>query len=232
MIAAHTNAFKINEDVVIPLERLGEYNDGLERIIIEQSIHNKLRIIDAVLEYLDGDLPELRDSLDYEESSDPDLIEGKKGAAREQLHRVRDDWRLWLDNLDAPAVGFLESLPEKVGAKARDNDTLLDLLQRRDLRISYRRRVEHPLKEIFFGRGLEGMCRRFDAIHAGLRASRLFIATHMHAGDGNVHTNIPVFSNDYAMLQEAERIVHRIMHLVRELGRVISGEHGIGITKM
>ncbi|MCP4043751.1 MAG: DUF3683 domain-containing protein, partial [Gammaproteobacteria bacterium] len=61
-IAAHTNAFKINEDVVIPLERLGDYNDGLERINIEQSILNKLRIIDAVLEYLDGELPELRDS--------------------------------------------------------------------------------------------------------------------------------------------------------------------------
>jgi FAD/FMN-containing dehydrogenase len=27
-IARHTNAFKINEDVVIPLEKLGEYTDG------------------------------------------------------------------------------------------------------------------------------------------------------------------------------------------------------------
>ncbi len=37
-IAAHTNAFKINEDVVIPLERLAEYSEGIERINIEQSI--------------------------------------------------------------------------------------------------------------------------------------------------------------------------------------------------
>ena len=37
-IAKHTNAFKINEDVVIPLERLGEYSDGIERINIELSI--------------------------------------------------------------------------------------------------------------------------------------------------------------------------------------------------
>ncbi|MBX9705008.1 MAG: DUF3683 domain-containing protein, partial [Gammaproteobacteria bacterium] len=31
-IAAHTNAFKINEDVVIPLPRLAEYSDGIEHI--------------------------------------------------------------------------------------------------------------------------------------------------------------------------------------------------------
>ena len=37
-IAAHTNAFKINEDVVIPLPRLGDYCDGIERINIELSI--------------------------------------------------------------------------------------------------------------------------------------------------------------------------------------------------
>ncbi len=41
-IAKHTNAFKINEDVVIPLERLGEYTDAIERINIELSIANKL----------------------------------------------------------------------------------------------------------------------------------------------------------------------------------------------
>ncbi|MGM0595279.1 MAG: DUF3683 domain-containing protein, partial [Pseudomonadota bacterium] len=47
-IAAHTNAFKINEDVVIPLERLADYSEGIERINIEQSIANKLQIIEAV----------------------------------------------------------------------------------------------------------------------------------------------------------------------------------------
>ena len=37
-IARHTNAFKINEDVVIPLPRLGDYTDGIERINIELSL--------------------------------------------------------------------------------------------------------------------------------------------------------------------------------------------------
>jgi Fe-S oxidoreductase len=57
-------------------------------------------------------------------------------------------------------------------------------------------------------------------------------ALHMHAGDGNVHTNIPVNSDDYEMLQEANEAVARIMQIARELDGVISGEHGIGITKL
>ncbi|MDX9945430.1 MAG: DUF3400 domain-containing protein, partial [Azonexus sp.] len=52
------------------------------------------------------------------------------------------------------------------------------------------------------------------------------------AGDGNVHTNIPVNSDNYEMLQTAHKAVERIMHLARGLDGVISGEHGIGITKL
>jgi FAD/FMN-containing dehydrogenase len=47
-----------------------------------------------------------------------------------------------------------------------------------------------------------------------------------------VHTNIPVNSDDYAMLQSAQAAVARIMALAKSLGGVISGEHGIGITKL
>jgi Fe-S oxidoreductase len=54
----------------------------------------------------------------------------------------------------------------------------------------------------------------------------------MHAGDGNVHTNIPVNSDDYTMLHAANAAVARIMALARSLGGVVSGEHGIGITKL
>ena len=60
----------------------------------------------------------------------------------------------------------------------------------------------------------------------------MFVALHMHAGDGNVHTNIPVNSDNYAMLAQASTSVSRIMALARSLGGVISGEHGIGITKL
>jgi heterodisulfide reductase subunit C len=54
----------------------------------------------------------------------------------------------------------------------------------------------------------------------------------MHAGDGNVHTNIPVNSDDYEMMQAAHAAVARVMALATGLDGVISGEHGIGITKM
>ena len=42
---------------MIPLERLGEYSDGIERINIELSIKNKLALCDALIQYLQGKLP-------------------------------------------------------------------------------------------------------------------------------------------------------------------------------
>ena len=78
---------------------------------------------------------------------------------------------------------------------------------------------------------LSGVLAECDAIHQRVLKSRVFIALHMHAGDGNVHTNIPVNSDDYGMLQEANAAVTRIMQIARDLNGVISGEHGIGITK-
>jgi Fe-S oxidoreductase len=68
-------------------------------------------------------------------------------------------------------------------------------------------------------------------VHKEILRARVFVALHMHAGDGNVHTNLPVNSDHYEMLQEANAAVVRIMALARSLGGVISGEHGIGITK-
>jgi len=73
---------------------------------------------------------------------------------------------------------------------------------------------------------------KIESIHQSVLRSRVFVALHMHAGDGNVHTNIPVNSDDYDMLQEAHRAVARIMEIAKSLDGVISGEHGIGITKM
>ena len=71
-----------------------------------------------------------------------------------------------------------------------------------------------------------------NEIHQQILRKRIFVALHMHAGDGNVHTNIPVNSDDYDMMQDAHAIVGRIMELARSLDGVISGEHGIGITKL
>ncbi|MBD3610288.1 MAG: DUF3400 domain-containing protein, partial [Gammaproteobacteria bacterium] len=235
-IAAHTNAFKINEDVVIPLDRLAEYNDGIERFNIELSTSNKLRTLNAVLSYLDGEMPELHKLRagqvpEVEDSESRAYIDAKIEAAKQYLEKVKGDWQQLMSNLDQPAERHLSLLDEGAQAQLQAGDTLFRMLQRRAQRISYREQVEKPLKEIFQGLALEAVRDRLDAIHAEYRTSRLFVATHMHAGDGNVHTNIPVHSNDYEMLHEADQVVERIMQLAEELGGVISGEHGIGITK-
>jgi Fe-S oxidoreductase len=54
----------------------------------------------------------------------------------------------------------------------------------------------------------------------------------MHAGDGNCHVNIPVQANDQAKVREAEELVDKIFTRVMDLGGQVSGEHGIGITKI
>jgi len=232
-IAAHTNAFKINEDVVIPLERLAEYAEGIERINIEYSTRNKLAVIDAMLDYLGGELPELHAGTEFDDSAENRaIVSAKIEAARHHLRNVSQRWRTLLEHLDQPAIEHAALLPDGLREHMQPGDTLLALLLRRELRISYRRELERPLKEIFAGREWDAVTAQLDAIHKRIRSSRLFVATHMHAGDGNVHSNIPVNSNDYQMLREAEQIVDRVMALATALGGVISGEHGIGITKI
>jgi len=232
-IAAHTNAFKINEDVVIPLNKLSEYTIGIERINIVQSIKNKLNIIDAVNDYLGSNWVGRLNITDYEHSAENDsILDGKTQAAIRLLNTIKNRWQGMLDCLDLHISECKELLaPEELSFAEKDT-TLFLLIQRGQLRISYRESVEQPLKEIFAGRELIKIRQKLDEVHKQKRNSRLFVATHMHAGDGNVHTNIPVHSNDYDMLQEADHIVDQVMALAEKLDGVISGEHGIGLTKI
>jgi len=98
--------------------------------------------------------------------------------------------------------------------------------------VSWKKELLEPLRRIFAGRDFEPMLAAIEAAHAEVLRGRVFVALHMHAGDGNVHTNIPVNSDNYEMLREANGAVARIMKFARDLGGVISGEHGIGLTKM
>ena len=236
-IAAHTNAFKINEDVVIPLVRLAEYSEGIERINIELSIKNKLSMLAAVKTYLSGDVPELHPLIagqaPVETDAESEVIwQNKINEAQEVLEQVSVHWRQILDKMDKPATELALTFGLKRDVDLKRRATIFALLQHHELRVSYRKNVEQPLKAIFSGHDLEAVRNKLDGIHARYRSGRLFVATHMHAGDGNVHTNIPVNSNDYAMMQEAEVVVARIMALAESLDGVISGEHGIGLTKL
>jgi Fe-S oxidoreductase len=98
--------------------------------------------------------------------------------------------------------------------------------------VSWKAEVRSTLARIFSGSEFAPVLSDCDAIHTRILHGRVFVALHMHAGDGNVHTNIPVNSDNYAMLQTAKRAVERIMGIARSLDGVISGEHGIGITKL
>jgi FAD/FMN-containing dehydrogenase/Fe-S oxidoreductase len=229
-ISAHTNAFKINEDVVIPLDRLAEYSRGIERINIEQSIANKLQSLEAFDRLLEQRTPAASADQEAVDAIDRSKFE----MARRHVAGVRERWQTLAGCLDRPASEFTSGnvLLDDEKPRLRDGDTLLDMLLRRDVRVSYRSELKQPLREIFRGSALEPLREELRAIHAEIRNNRLFVALHMHAGDGNVHTNIPVHSHNYQMLHEADRIVDRIMQLAQSLGGVISGEHGIGLTKV
>jgi len=111
-------------------------------------------------------------------------------------------------------------------------DTLFHRVQDHSLRVSWKEELESPLENIYAGDMYQPILQRCVQIHTQVLSGRVFVALHMHAGDGNVHTNIPVNSDNYIMLQSAYRAVERIMALAKNLGGVISGEHGIGMTKL
>ncbi|MBI3902348.1 MAG: DUF3683 domain-containing protein [Nitrosomonadales bacterium] len=232
-IARHTNAFKVNEDVVIPLPRMGDYCDGIERINIELSLHNKLKLLEVLSEFFVGELP-----LYYQDDAQlgrDELLGNRAQQARDLLADVCVRWQWLRDNLDKPSselgVGVGRATPDAAG-EARPADSVFHALQDHSIRASWKTEVRDPLRQIFSGSTYQPILDQCNAIHQGVLKSRVFVALHMHAGDGNVHTNIPVNSDDYTMLQQAYGAVDRIMHLAKSLGGVISGEHGIGITKL
>jgi len=209
-ISRHTNAFKVNEDVVIPLPRMAEYTDGIERINIELSLRNKLKLCAELEAFLTrGNLP-LGKVEDASEMPSAELLEERVAQALSVVRDVRDLWQNWLTRAD-------ELFPQ---------------LQDHTLRASWKTQIRTPLQDIFSGSAFGPILSEVNAIHQRVLKGRVWVALHMHAGDGNVHTNIPVNSDNYEMLQTAHEAVARIMVLARSLDGVISGEHGIGITKL
>ena len=228
-IAKHTNAFKINEDVVIPLARLGDYSDGIERINIELSITNKLALLDALDEYFQGELPLTQHG---EALPAPEFLGDRREAAREIVARARTRWRYLLEHLDLPVAEARADAVPGLAAVTHAGLTVFSLLQDHSVRVSWKDEVRAELQQLFDGLVFNRILEGCYAIHRRVLKARVFVALHMHAGDGNVHTNIPVNSDNYDMLLQANAAVARIMRLAKSLDGVISGEHGIGITKL
>ncbi len=91
------------------------------------------------------------------------------------------------------------------------------------------RQLKAELDELFSG--YVKIKTEIEEIYADTRSRLIVIATHMHAGDGNIHVNIPVFSNDREMMIRAAETADMVMAKAVELDGVVSGEHGIGFTK-
>jgi len=241
-ISKHTNAFKLNEDVVIPLPRMGEYTDAIERINIELSIENKLELLAELDAHLATPFALGKtDDAELDRMPRDEAIGDRVEQATELLAYTRARWSYLLAHFDTPLA---EALPElsRLGLTHLTSEfdrraqqaplRVFDLLQDHTIRVSWKTEVRAPLERIFSGAAFAPVLAGCEAIHQRVLRGRVFVALHMHAGDGNVHTNIPVNSDNYAMLQRANAAVARIMQVARDLDGVISGEHGIGITKL
>jgi glycolate oxidase len=62
--------------------------------------------------------------------------------------------------------------------------------------------------------------------------SGIAIVSFGHAGDGNIHVNLMVDRNDREQFEKAKMLIKEIFRMTLELGGTISGEHGVGLTKL
>ncbi|MFN4883110.1 MAG: DUF3400 domain-containing protein, partial [Burkholderiales bacterium] len=180
--------------------------------------------------------------VDPDDPDDAEDFERRISLASTLLERTHGRWAFLLANLQEPIAKIrdqlvahgvdLSQVPVAERLARAPDCRLVDLIQDHHIRVSWKRELREPMRGIFSGAAFAALLEKLEASHKAILRSRVFIALHMHAGDGNVHTNIPVNSDDYEMLQEAHRAVARVMEIAKSLDGVISGEHGIGITKM
>jgi len=187
-IARRTNAFKLNEDIVIPLEALATFARFIADLNLQEERHSQTGFVDrAEAAFRDAIPGEDRQRLDAKLPAALRLCEEARPAiAQAQPGPLR-------------SLALLETLRAELAGLAQGYPDLLAALER---------------------------------AHQELRARRIVLATHMHAGDGNVHVNVPVLSNDRAMMERADLVIDIVMAKVVALGGVVSGEHGIGVTKL
>ncbi|MEW6077955.1 MAG: DUF3683 domain-containing protein [Thermodesulfobacteriota bacterium] len=187
-IAARTNAFKLNEDIVLPVSALAEFAEFVDMLNVEEERANQQEVIWQLLAYIDEAVP----------IEDPEWLAAKLPAARDMLKEALAQINL-------------------AGRAHLRNETHLT-------------RVQAAMAELL--RGFVKVQAEIQQDMAEIRSRRIVVATHMHAGDGNVHVNIPVFSNDREMMLRAAETADAIMEKAVDLGGVVSGEHGIGFTKI
>ncbi len=188
-IARRTNAFKMNEDVVLPLTALAEFASFIDGLNVEEERYAQGRFVERAEALLHGVVAQ---------KDDPEWLLAKIPAALARCAGARAA----LAAADVKALRSLAVLAE----------------------------LRRDLSELV--RGYAKLGAELDRIDKEVRDRRIVIATHMHAGDGNVHVNVPVLSNDRPMLQRTDHVIDTVMAKVMAMGGVVSGEHGIGVTKL
>ena len=213
-IARHTNAFKLNEDIVIPIEKLPEFSDFIEMINIRKELENYVDIIDRTTAYFKE-----------KKTTEDSFIATKISSFLKQTSDIRKNFAKYISNISKPST-------KDIFPKLREKSKALVFETVRDQRIL--QTTEKDLMENFRQSfvGYNQLIKDISEIFENRRTHKIIVATHMHAGDGNIHVNLPVHSNDHAMMLEAEDTVAKVMKKTVELGGVITGEHGIGLTKL
>ena len=187
-IARRTNAFKMNEDIVIPLDTLAEFARFIDGMNVEEERYAQMRFAQRAEEVFTG----------AQSKDDREQIAAKTPAALDLCGRFREE----LVSIGVAALRGLSHLQE----------------------------FRHGLTRL--ARGYPLVLQGLERAYQEVRDRRIVLATHMHAGDGNVHVNVPVLSNDRPMLERTDQVIDRVMEKVISLGGVVSGEHGIGLTKL
>jgi FAD/FMN-containing dehydrogenase/Fe-S oxidoreductase len=187
-IARRTNAFKMNEDIVLPLEALAEFAHWVDQVNIEEERYAQLQFARRAEETLAAMI-----------SGDDAEQAAAQASAWAELFT---SFRVTVESIDAKTLRSLSHLNA----------------------------LRHDLERLM--RGYPAVLEALERAHRYVRDRRIVVATHMHAGDGNVHVNVPVLSNDRPMLERVDHRIDDVMARVISLGGVVSGEHGIGVTKL
>jgi len=214
-IARHTNAFKLNEDIVIPVESLPEFSDFIDRLNLQKELENNCAIIDEITDFL----KKIREKEDM-------FFQSKLDSYLQSITEIKQNQLNFIGNMEKPSGSVIA-----VNNAEEKDIPLFELL--RDGKLEFN--IDEPVTERFRKNfhGYDEIISHFSEIVELRKSRKLIIATHMHAGDGNIHVNIPVHSNDYRMLTEADETAGIIMKAtVDKFNGVISGEHGIGLTKL
>ncbi|MDL2286580.1 DUF3683 domain-containing protein [Desulfococcaceae bacterium OttesenSCG-928-F15] len=189
-IAARTNAFKLNEDIVLPLPQLAVFARFAEGYNTEENRYNQKAAIGAIRAHLKTAKPA--------DAEDAAWVQSKHATAEKLCEET--------------LVVLSGATQEELAAETTLRQFMEDIL------------------ELF--QGYKKISAEIIQVLETVRQRQIIIATHMHAGDGNIHVNIPVFSNDLEMMARAAKTADDVMEKAVALGGVVSGEHGIGITKM